>query len=292
MRFIAAILFLLIFLPVLGAMAMSGKKALKFSGEMDVEQLLPTLVYMEIPEESAGEMIGAQAVLVRSRIYLRWEAADQKDEIYKELLEEGMEYERNHRMDKGLFSLCKEAVEDTRGYMLSYGGQVIEGPYCRASNGWTRGGKEVLGSDRYGWLVGVESREDLDYGAEEEPVWFSEQEMYELLKQQTGNEKLVQEGILDSVKVDAADSSGYALKVSAGGIQMSGESFRNALGLDSSSFTAQKNGDALVFTCRGKGHGMGLSQYGANQLADEGKSWRDILNHYFPNAQIIERNFV
>lgn len=292
MRFIAAILFLLIFLPVLGAVAMSGKKSLKFSGEMDMEQLLPMLVYMEVPEESDGEMIAAQSVLVRSRIYLRWEAAENKNEIYQELLEKSLGYERNHRMDNCLFSLCKEAVESTRGYMLSYGGQVVEGPYCRASNGWTRGGKEVMGSDRYGWLVGVESKDDLDYGSEEKPVWFSEQELYDCLKKETANENLVQEGILDSVKVETSDSSGYALQVSVGGIRISGEAFRNALGLSSSSFTTQKNDDSLVFTCRGKGHGMGLSQYGANQLALDGMGWRDILNHYFPNAQIIERNFV
>lgn len=319
MKFVAAILFLLIFLPILLTLLLSGKKTFKFTQEREMEQLLATMVYREIPDDCQVDMICAQAVLVRSRVWLECEETESQKEVYKRILGENVKYERSHNLDSEKLSQCKEAVQKTEGCMLGYGGQVVEGPFCRASNGWTRGGKEVLGKDSYGWIVGVESKADLDYEADRKPMAFTEDELYEKLTGNIGVEnvdndsensaevdntirdgnteledgdniigQIKKEGILDSISVVTADSAGYAIEVSVGEVRMSGESFRQALGLPSASFTLVKEKNQLLFTCRGMGHGMGLSQYGADVMAEEGKSWRDILNYYFPNAQIIK----
>lgn len=314
MKFVGAILFLLIFLPILLTILLSGKKTFKLTQEREMEQLLATMVYREIPEDCQVDMICAQAVLVRSRVWLECEDAGNKKEVYKRILGENLKYERSHDMDSEKLSQCKEAVQKTEGNMLGYGGQVVEGPFCRASNGWTRGGKEVLGKDSYGWIVGVESKADLDYEADRKPMAFTEDELYEKLTGDIGIEnvdlnngaevdntvgntnvkdgdissQIKKEGILDSISVVTADSAEYATEVAVGEVRMSGEAFRQTLGLPSASFTLVKEGEKLLFTCRGTGHGMGLSQYGADAMAEEGKNWRDILNYYFPNAQIIK----
>lgn len=297
-KFAAAILFLLIFLPFLGTIILSGKQEVKLTKEKEIESLLASIVYREIPGQSQDQTICAQAVLVRSRIWLQISKAGDQQEVYDQILKENLEYERDHDMRAEKLSKCREAVQNTEGCVLRYGGQIVEGPFCRASNGWTRGGKEVFGKDSYGWLVGVESKADLDYGIDRKPVSYTEEALYEKIQQllaagTIGNgqeaadgQKLEKEGILDQISVITTDSSGYVTDIQVGGVRMSGEAFRQALELPSASFTYTREGDTIVFTCRGAGHGMGLSQFGADSMAKEGKGWREILNYYFPNAQV------
>lgn len=297
-KFAAAILFLLIFLPFLGTIILSGKQEVKLTKEKEIESLLASIVYREIPGQSQDQTICAQAVLVRSRIWLQISKAGDQQAVYDQILKENLEYERDHDMRAEKLSKCREAVQNTEGCVLRYGGQIVEGPFCRASNGWTRGGKEVFGKDSYGWLVGVESKADLDYGIDRKPVSYTEEALYEKIQQllaagTIGNgqeaadgQKLEKEGILDQISVITTDSSGYVTDIQVGGIRMSGEAFRQALELPSASFTYTREGDTIVFTCRGAGHGMGLSQFGADSMAKEGKGWREILNYYFPNAQV------
>lgn len=297
-KFAAAILFLLIFLPFLGTIILSGKQEVKLTKEKEIESLLASIVYREIPGQSQDQMICAQAVLVRSRIWLQINKAGDQQAVYDRILKENLDYERDHDMKAEKLSKCREAVRNTKGCVLQYGGQLVEGPFCRASNGWTRGGKEVFGKDSYGWLVGVESKADLDYGVDQKPVSYTEETLYKKMQQSleagmigngqeaAGGQKLEKEGILDQISVVATDSSGYVTDIQVGGIRMSGEAFRQALELPSASFTYTREGDTIVFICRGAGHGMGLSQFGADSMAREGKGWREILNYYFPNAQV------
>ena len=68
---------------------------------------------------------------------------------------------------------------------------------------------------------------------------------------------------------------------------LEGEAFRKGLGLASSNFVMQKIGDEIRFLCKGKGHGVGFSQYGANELAKQKKTYRELLKYYFPEMQIV-----
>ena len=65
-----------------------------------------------------------------------------------------------------------------------------------------------------------------------------------------------------------------------------GTDFRNILGLRSADFDISKNEEGVNFTTRGYGHGVGMSQYGANGMAKNGYSYREILSHYYPGTTI------
>ena len=69
---------------------------------------------------------------------------------------------------------------------------------------------------------------------------------------------------------------------------LEGEAFAQGMGLSSSDFSIQKVGGEFRFLCKGRGHGLGFSQYGGNQLAREGKNWKEILNTYFPLMDITK----
>ena len=84
------------------------------------------------------------------------------------------------------------------------------------------------------------------------------------------------------LNIEEREESGYIVSLRADGNLLEGESFAQGMGLSSSNFTIQKIGDEIRFLCRGKGHGLGFSQFGGNELAKQGKSWEEILKTYFP----------
>ena len=66
-----------------------------------------------------------------------------------------------------------------------------------------------------------------------------------------------------------------------------GRAFAQGMGLSSSDFSIQKVGGEFRFLCKGRGHGLGFSQYGGNQLAREGKNWKEILEHIFLQWKLL-----
>ena len=95
-----------------------------------------------------------------------------------------------------------------------------------------------------------------------------------------------EEKIVEVKKTDAAD---YVMEVQIGNQMVQGETIREILDLPSSCFTVQISGDKVRFLCKGRGHGLGMSQYGAEQMALEGKNYKEILNLFFPELSIEKR---
>ena len=81
-------------------------------------------------------------------------------------------------------------------------------------------------------------------------------------------------------------ASGYAASLPVCGQTVTGPALRKALGLRSACFTVQYQNGSFFFTTRGYGHRVGMSQYGANRLAQEGKSWQEILHWYYTGVTI------
>ena len=84
------------------------------------------------------------------------------------------------------------------------------------------------------------------------------------------------------------NDAGYVTELSVGGVRIRGNELRTLLGLRSPSFTVEAEEDALVFHVTGYGHGVGMSQYGANALALQGMRAEEILTHYFSGAQVTD----
>ena len=91
-----------------------------------------------------------------------------------------------------------------------------------------------------------------------------------------------------NAKVVSYDSAGYALSVTVGEETCSGESFRETYGLASGCFELQSFANNTRVITKGVGHGLGLSQYTANEMAKEGKTYTEILQHFFKGTEIKE----
>ena len=91
----------------------------------------------------------------------------------------------------------------------------------------------------------------------------------------------------ERIEIKSRDSAGYVTEIMADGKVLEGEAFRKGMGLTSSNFTIQKSGKEIRFLCRGKGHGLGFSQYGGNEMAKESANAKEILQYYFPEMDVL-----
>ena len=91
---------------------------------------------------------------------------------------------------------------------------------------------------------------------------------------------------VEAVQILERDSAGYVLRIAVGEALLTGEQFRNKLDLHSSDVTVVKDGALWVVTTKGIGHGLGLSQYTAQIMAKDGKTYEEILTCFFPGTKI------
>lgn len=234
--------------------------------EMSIEEYCIGKLAKEIPIEYEEEALKAQAVIVRTSVYKKIKETGSsialEDEFWtkKEMESQwgAVSYGRNYKK-------LENAWHDTEGQVLVYEEELANTPFCRMTNGNTRDGKEVLGAE-YPYLKIKEC--PLDVEAREQ----------------------VQTIILDEMDVEITDSdtAGYITAVRVGQETVSGEEFRNTYSLASSSFTIQRYDGKLRITSRGVGHGLGLSQYSANEMAKTGDTYVDILKNFFEGTELRE----
>ena len=89
-----------------------------------------------------------------------------------------------------------------------------------------------------------------------------------------------------SLNIRERESSGYIKSLSADGNLLEGESFARGMSLASTNFSVQKIGEQIRFLCKGRGHGLGFSQNGGNEMAKKGSDWKEILETYFPGMEL------
>lgn len=175
------------------------------------------------------------------------------------------------------YNKIKDAVLSTEGTTLKYNDEYIDAVYFSTSNGYTEDSINVWGND-IPYLKSVESYWDRDASS-----FFRTQTM----DLNTFNSKLgtnISNG--DEISIIERNGSSRVNKISVGGKIFSGVQFRNILGLRSADFDIGLNDNLLTITTRGYGHGVGMSQYGANGMAQNGYNYKQILSHYYSNVSI------
>lgn len=227
----------------------------------DVESCLPVILSREIDGDNEKETLKAQAVIARTNIYRR---IKEGETLYDILKKEG---ESKKTENTGRFT---DAVKETEDLILAWKGELKLVPYHVISGGKTRDGEEVFHDQAYTYLKSVDSSAD-----KESPDYLSSFYM--------DVRKLPKE-----FEIEKRDSAGYVQSLYADGNILEGEGFRQGMNLSSSNFTIQEIGDKYRFLCKGKGHGLGFSQYGGNELAKKGKTFQEILSLYFPEMEQTE----
>lgn len=274
----------LLVLPVGITYFLSGEEISQKKQQSDIELYLPLILCRQVPWDYEEEMIKAQAVLTRSSLYLYEQGLAQEQE---ELLKEYHKYSKRRAYRKA-YEKMKQAVKDTEGIVLAVQGNVCEGVFHRISAGMTRDGG-WLDEDAAAYLQAVDSSQDVEAENYENEHYFTEEALRLRLKELYPDAVLEEGKVAQQIKIIETDEQGYALTVRVGNRYVAGEQFRCDLELSSSCFTIEEDNGKICFLCRGVGHGFGLSQYGANELAKTGLTYKEILAAYFPDSNLLKK---
>ncbi len=187
----------------------------------------------------------------------------------------GDDYER-------FYALLVQAAQTVGNSVLTYDGSPAAACYHSISAGHTEASQNVWETD-LPYLQGVPSPADLAADGYETTVEYSPEQVSAVLTSlelEPGNDPVAWFG--DAVRDDA----GYITAQTVCGTAVSGTKMRRAFHLRSASFSVEYNGTSFCFTTHGYGHGVGLSQYGAKALAEQGRTWQEILLYYFPGCEV------
>lgn len=260
----------LFLIPYLMVILMNGLDTALLNRTFNVEMLLPVIVASEMGSEYELEAVKAQTIIARSEFYRKLQEKKNLSSVLTQIREE-TEFREGEILQALIENLNYEkAVTETESEVLAVDGKLQLTPYHELSAGRTRDGAEVLHSEEYAYLKSVES--DMDKGSED------------FLNSVYINQSVLPERLV----IKSRDSAGYVTEILADGDILEGESFRKGMGLSSANFTIQKIGKEIRFLCKGRGHGLGFSQYGGNEMAKEKKSAEEILEFYFPEMELVD----
>ena len=255
---------------------------------LELEDYLPGVVACQIPEGKEGEYSPetwrCQAVIARTYICRLMGSRE-------EILEQELDLDYLGDYVRGIFAnreaavarleLAEAACRDTWGAVMKYGGDYILPLFHEESAGRTRPGAE-----QFPYLQPVDS----GYGSGESPAREYQWDAGEFARRigQIPGAEVPDPGQLSGqIQTLEKDSSGYLLKIQIGAKAYSGDEVQAALGLPSPYFRLEADNNTVRAVARGRGHGYGLSQNGADRMAKEGWGYEDILFYYFKDIDLI-----
>lgn len=263
-------IFLLLTLPYLVTVFVNGPEAVSVNKTTDMENILPIILRGQISPEHQIETIEAQAVIARSNFMRKIQEQKDTGSILREI---SNNVKQNGRVWK-IPEVCYEtAVKNTQGQILTVDGELKLVPYHEISAGETRDGEAAFHDPQYAYLKSVDSSADKDATEYLNSTYVSEQQLPK------------------DLTISLRDKSGYVQSLMADENILEGTAFASGMGIASPAFSMQKLDDRIRFLSKGKGHGIGFSQYGGDVLAKEGKTWQEILHIYFPLMEIETEDF-
>ncbi len=265
--------------------------------DMEIEQYIKEVTAAEMPADFELEALKAQAVAARTyltnrvRVYKNtqspaehkgamictdsthckaWVSEEKKKEQW------GEDYKKN--WDK-----ISDAVDSTKNLIITYNSQPISAVFHSTSSGTTENAKDVWGGD-VGYLVSVKSEGDLKSPKFNSEAEFSMEEFKKIAQEKIEGVNW-ENGLIDNIM--RSDAGGIKT-LSVGGVIVKGTDFRFMYGLRSTNIEIEVLENSIKMYVKGYGHGVGMSQYGANYLAQEGKTFEEILKTYYSGVEITK----
>ena len=174
----------------------------------------------------------------------------------------------------------EEAVNETSNLIITYNGEIIESFFHSHSGGKTENVKYVWGDFEIPYLKSVDGNEDEVY---QESKVFSKTEFKELIKNKIPNFDIKN----SKIQIENYTGSGRVDKLKIDDVEIKATELRSLIKIKSTNFRLEESGDNIIFYTVGYGHGVGLSQYGANSMAKQGASYEDIIKHYYTDVEIV-----
>lgn len=257
------------------------------SGDIEylpLEEYIVGVLAGEMPIYFEKEAFKAQAVAARSYALKRIEynkdnEYDVVDSIMNQVYLDNY-YLKEAWKDDYIDNINKlrEAVNETENEYLEYDGEVIDALFFSTSNGYTENASLVFNID-LPYLQSVKSAwDEKTSSAFRSNTSLSLNDFYSKLGLKYSDEV--------EVKILKRSSSNRIINLSINGVKFSSRTLYDKLGLRSTDFSIKQEGNKVIIDMVGYGHGVGMSQYGAEGMAEEGYSYEDILKYYYTGTDI------
>ncbi|WP_191272883.1 stage II sporulation protein D [Neobacillus kokaensis] len=265
----------------------SAKSAIE---KVELEDYLVGVVSAEMPADFNDEALKAQALAARTYIVNRLTTksqlgmpkgvnADVTDtiihQVYKSDAEQRRDWGKDYAWKK---KKVLTAVRATSGQILTYKGKPITATFFSTSNGYTENSEDFWNGE-IPYLRSVPS--PWDKGTEK---FIYKQEIPVSQFEARLGVRVGSGGTIG--KIISRTEGKRVAQVNFNGKILTGKEIREKLDLRSTDFSWERKGGSIMITTKGFGHGVGMSQYGANGMAAEGKSYKDIVKHYYKGVQI------
>lgn len=261
--------------------------------EVDLDEYLCNVVSAEMPADYEKEALKAQAIVART--YTIYKAKNPKHEnsdicddstccqawISKEdRFSRWQEDKRDNNWEK-----IRQAVKETQGKIITYNNEPINAFFHSNSGGTTEVPVNVWGGSNYPYLQVVQTAGEEGYSQYSSEVELTNEELINKLKDKYSDIQIDFNNDQD-IKVLEYTDSNRVKTIKFGNHEIAGVEARSILGLKSTNFEIIKEPGKIKFSVKGYGHGVGMSQTGADAMAKEGKTCEEIIQHFYVGVRI------
>lgn len=248
---------------------------------LNITDYLIGVVSSEMPASFNLEALKAQSVLARTYALKAKQTGKKLTDTVSTQSYIDMDQMKNKwgKSFNTYYNKIKNAVENTNGEYLSYNGNYIEALYHSTNNGKTESSLDVFGN-YYPYLISVSSEYDKNASSYLRTINMPLDAISNKLGLSLNNDSVI--------SILSYTDGGNIKEININGNNFSGKKVRELLGLRSTDFDISISDNNANITTRGYGHGVGMSQYGANGMANAGYSYKDILSHYYPGTTLTK----
>ena len=272
--------------------------------EVTINDYLKGVLPSEMPPEYEIEALKAQAVVARTYLYQKIASGGHGDsdicdnaahcQAYYNTERILQIWEKSKGWDKETRDIHAEkvarAVKETENIVVTYNDKYIRAYFHACSGGKTENVSNIWGKQNIPYLVSVESLGEQDYKNYSSQVKVSVSQLQEKLNDDQSIKCKINLDRGDIVKILSYTDTGRVDKVEIGGVVYTAEKLRTLLGLRSTNFNVEYENGEVIFSVIGNGHGVGMSQVGANYYANQGYTFDKIITHYYTGVDITYIN--
>lgn len=179
----------------------------------------------------------------------------------------------------------KEAVDSTQGKIITYNGSPIDAFFHSNSGGTTETANNVWGGDNFPYLQSVQTSGEEGYTQYSSEVELTKDEFINKIKEKHQDFEINFDDP-NSIQILEYTESGRVRTIKLGNIQIAGTEARTLFGLKSTNFSFEIDGDKIKFKVLGYGHGVGMSQTGADSMAKAGSNCEEIIKHFYNGVEV------
>lgn len=265
---------------------------------IDFEEYLKGVVASEMPSEFNIEALKAQAITARTFLLYRMKKYPNGQPEHMDApictgthcqvwtsKEDLIASHEDGWYDKN-WSKFEEAVNSTAGQILTYEGKIIEPLFHSTSGGRTENSEDVFSSS-VPYLRSVESPYESDAPKLHDSVTISVDDFISKVESVYGNLDISSDNLNEKIQLGEVSEGGKIKTIFIDNKELTGREMRSLFSLNSTNFSFIQSGNEIEIVTTGYGHGVGMSQWGAEGMADEGYNCKEILKHYYTDVEIV-----